>query len=309
MRADHAYAKATRILMRLEGKVEMSKIFNVANKTFENVKIGRDAVIEDFVILGKPPKGKQPGELELSIGEYSRLGTGAIIYSGSRIDDCFQTGEYSIIFPYVKIGKNVKIGEYTIIGVPPKGKGSNELVTIIGNGSTIRSHTVIYAGTKIGKNFNCGHGAKIREFTIIGDNSQVGMLSQIEGYAKIGNNVKLHTNVHVGQYSEIGDYVFIAPGTVLTNTLHPLCPKVEKCIKGPAIRSYVKIGTNVTVAPRVEIGENSLIGAGANVVRDVPKDSVVVGNPGKIIKSIHDLDCPFNLIDKPYSLENRNITA
>ncbi len=305
----HAFTEATRALIRLEGTAEMDKIFNVTNKIFENVKIGKNAVIEDFVILGKPPKGKQTGELELLIGDCSRIGTGAIIYSGSRIDDYFEIGEYSIIFPYVEIGKNVKIGQHTIIGVPPKGKDSTELLTIIGNGSIIRSHTVIYAGTEIGKKFNCGHGAKIREFTVIGDNSQVGMLSQIEGYAKIGNNVKLHTNVHVGQYSEIGDHVFIAPGTVLTNTLHPLCPKVEKCIKGPTIRSYVKIGTNVTVAPRVEIKENSLIGAGANVVKDVPKDSVVVGNPGKIIKNIHDLKCPFNLIDKPYSLKNKNITA
>jgi len=274
---------------------------------YNNVRIGKDPLIEDFVVLGKPPKGKKSNKLKLFIGNEATFKNGAIIYSGSTIGDYFLAEEHTIVYPYVKIGKNVKIGAHTVIGVQPK--DSQKFTTSIGDNSTIRSNTVIYAGTKIGKNFNCGHGAKIREFTVIGDNSQVGTLSQIEGYVKIGDNVKLHTNVHVGQYSEIGDHVFIAPGTVLTNTLHPLCPKVKKCIKGPIIRSYVKIGSNVTVAPRVEIKENSLIGAGTNVIKGVPKDSVVVGNPGKIIKDIHELTCPFNLIDKPYALKYKNITT
>ena len=145
----------------------------------------------------------------------------------------------TIIHKNVALGRNCIIEDYVILGVLPSGYKNRQLETVIGDNAVIRSHTVIYAGNGIGKNFNCGHGVIIRENTRIGNNTQIGTLSQIEGYSEIGNNVKLHTNVHVGQYSKIEDGVFIAPGTVLTNTLHPLCPKVKECIKGPTIRNHL----------------------------------------------------------------------
>jgi acetyltransferase-like isoleucine patch superfamily enzyme len=280
--------------------------FDKKNEIYPNVNVGLNVQLEDFIVLGKPPKGKKSGELTLSIGNNPIIRNGAIIYAGSEIGDYFVAEEHVVVYPHVKIGDNVKIGSCSIVGVPIE--DSQERYTIIGDNAVIRSGTVIYSETKIGKNLNCGHNVIIREFTRIGDNSQIGTLSQIEGYAEIGNWVKLHTNVHIGQYSKIEDHVFIAPGTVLTNTLHPLCPQVKKCIEGPIIRSHVKIGTNVTIAPRVEIGENSLIGAATNVTNDVPANSVVVGNPGKVIKTIHDLKCPFNFVEKPYSPEYKNMT-
>ncbi len=57
------------------------------------------------------------------------------------------------IYKNVIIGKNAKIGEYVIIGEPPKGYNEGELATVIGDNCVIRSHTVIYAGNKIGNNF------------------------------------------------------------------------------------------------------------------------------------------------------------
>jgi len=273
-------------------------------KIHQLTKYGDNLSAEDNVILGKPFTANKLDQL--IIGNDCTFKTGAIIYLGSEFDSNFIAEEYVIIYPNVKIGKNVTIGANSIIGVPYKHPENK--VTLIGEGSTIRSQSVIYAGIQIGKNFNGGHGVKIREFTSIGDNSQVGTLSQIEGYSKIGNHVKLHTNVHVGQFSVVEDHVFIAPGTVLTNTLHPLCPRVKECIKGPTIRAHVKIGSNVTVSPGIEIKENSVIGSGTNVIKDVPSNSVVVGNPGKVIKNIYELTCPLNLIEKPYSLENNNIT-
>jgi len=208
-----------------------------------------------------------------------------------------------ILYQNVKLGKNVQIGDFVIIGIHPSGRSNcKNLETIIGDDSIIRSHTVIYAGVRIGNNFNCGHGVKIREDTLIGDNSQVGTNSQIEGLVKIGSNVKIHTNVHIGQKSVIEDDVFIAPGTVLTNVLHPLCINAKECLKGPLIKERAKIGANTTILPHIIIGENALIGSGSVVVKDIPDNMVAVGNPAKIIKRIDELKCPFNLIDKPYKI-------
>jgi len=204
------------------------------------------------------------------------------------------------IFPNVKLGKNSLIFDYTILGIPPKGAKKGEYETIIGKNSCIRSHTVIYAGNKIGDNFQTGHHVMIREFNKIGDNVSFGTNSVIEHHVKIGNNVRIHSNAFIPEFSILKDGVWIGPNVVLTNAYHPLCPKAKECLKGPTIHENAKIGANATILPDIKIGKNSLIGAGSVVVKDVPANVVVAGNPAKVIKKIEDLTCPYDLIPHPY---------
>ena len=62
-------------------------------------------------------------------------------------------------------------------------------------------------------------------------------------------------------------------------------------MRGPYIENGVKIGVNVTILPFVRIGRNSLIGSGSVVTKDAPANSVVYGNPARIIKNVKDLKC------------------
>ena len=78
------------------------------------------------------------------------------------------------------------------------------------------------------------------------------------------------------------------------------CPRFEECAKGAEIEDFVKIGANVTVLPFIKIGKNSLIGAGTVITKDVPADSVIVGNPGKVIKKIEELTCRHGWFSRPY---------
>lgn len=204
------------------------------------------------------------------------------------------------IFPGVHLGKNYFMGDYTILGIPPKGAKDGEFETIIGENSYIRSHTAIYAGNKIGNNFQTGHHVMIREFNEIGDNVSIGTNSVIEHHIKMGNNVRIHSNTFIPEFSILKDRVWIGPNVVLTNVYHPLCPKAKECLKGPIIYKNAKIGANSTILPDIKIGENSLIGAGSVVVKDVPPNVVVAGNPAKIMKKIEDLRCPYDLISRPY---------
>jgi acetyltransferase-like isoleucine patch superfamily enzyme len=71
-------------------------------------------------------------------------------------------------------------------------------------------------------------------------------------------------------------------------------------MKGPTIKKGARIGVNVTLMSHITIGENALVGAGSTVVKDVPPKAVVVGNPGKVIKNVDDLTCPFDLVEHPY---------
>lgn len=207
--------------------------------------------------------------------------------------------EYKI-YKNVKLGEDAVIGEFAILGVPPKGKKEGELETLIGKNALIRSHSVIYAGNRIGDNFSTGHGTMIRELNEIGNNVSIGTQSIIEHHVKIGNNVRIHSGAFIPEFSVLEDFAWIGPRVVFTNALHPQAPRAKEYLKGPKIGKYARIGANATLLPGVVIGTNSLVGAGSVVTKDVPSNVVVVGNPARVVKNIEELSYPFETLDKPY---------
>ena len=74
----------------------------------------------------------------------------------------------------------------------------------------------------------------------------------------------------------------------------------KQCLQGCVLKRGSKVGANATIAPRVVVGENALIGAGAMVIEDVAPNALVVGVPAKQIKDVHEITCPYGLIDSPY---------
>jgi UDP-3-O-[3-hydroxymyristoyl] glucosamine N-acyltransferase len=83
------------------------------------------------------------------------------------------------IYPGVQIGENCEIGPFVLLGVLPRGKREGEVITVIGPGAVIRSHSIVYAGNRIGANFQTGHGAVIREENEIGDNVSIGTVQSL----------------------------------------------------------------------------------------------------------------------------------
>jgi acetyltransferase-like isoleucine patch superfamily enzyme len=207
------------------------------------------------------------------------------------------------IFANVELGDGVQLGSFCVIGQPPRGKQDGELLTRVGSGSVIRSHTVVYAGNVIGERFSTGHGVMIREENRIGDDVSVGSHSIVEHHVSIGNGVRIHSQAFIPEYSVLEDGCWIGPHVVLTNAYHPMCPKAKECLKGPTVRRGAKIGANATLLPDITIGEDALVGAGSVVVDDVAPGAVVAGNPARVIKDISDLGCPYDLIDRPYDID------
>lgn len=189
----------------------------------------------------------------------------------------------------VHLGSAATVEDFCIVGVPPRGAGDGELPTTIGDGAVIRSHTVVYAGNVIGRNFQTGNKVNIRESNRIGNNVSVGTLSVIEHHVEIGDGVRIHTQAFIPEYSVLEDGCWIGPNVVLTNAKYPLSPGVKDQLAGAVIKKGAKIGANATILPGVVVGENALVGAGAVVVRDVPAGAVVVGNPGRIVNQISRL--------------------
>ena len=197
--------------------------------------------------------------------------------------------ESFVIYPGVHLGPQTTVGDFVLIGVLLRDRQPGELETHIGAGAIIRSHTVIYSGNVIGKNFQTGHGVMIRELNQIGDDVSVGTHSVIEHHVKIASRVRVHSNAFIPEYSVIEEGAWIGPNVVFTNALYPLSPNAKETLKGPRIMPGAKIGANATLLPGIVIGRNALVGAGAVVVDHVPDDKVVVGNPARVVKDVGEI--------------------
>ena len=145
-----------------------------------------------------------------------------------------------IIYPNVSIGKNAQIGDFVIIGIPPR--GHKNLKTVIGKNAVIRSHTVIYAGNTIGDNFQTGHGVNIREDNQIGSNVSIGTHSIIEHDIKIGDDVRIHSNVFICEHSKLEEQSWVGPSVNFVNAPHPNGKRIKEYLKGPILKKGAKIG-------------------------------------------------------------------
>jgi len=128
----------------------------------------------------------------------------------------------------------------------------------------------------------------------IGDNSKVGAFVEIQKGATIGKNCKISSHTFICEGVHIEDNVFVGHGVMFTNDLFPRATNPDGSAQTEAdwklvetfVRKGASIGSNATILCGVTIGENSLVGAGAVVTKDVPANTVVAGSPAKIFKTI-----------------------
>jgi acetyltransferase-like isoleucine patch superfamily enzyme len=150
---------------------------------------------------------------------------------------------------------------------------------VLGPGARLRSGTVLYDGTTIGRGLQTGHGVVVRESCAIGDDVSIWSNSTVDYGCRIGHRVKIHCNCYVAQFTELDDDVFLAPGVTIANDLYPGDERSARLMAGPRIGPGARIGVNVTILPFVRIGAGALIGAGSVVTRDIPAAVVAYGNP------------------------------
>ncbi|EIG6183874.1 N-acetyltransferase, partial [Escherichia coli] len=87
----------------------------------------------------------------------------------------------------------------------------------------------------------------------------------------------------------IEDNVFIGPNVTFTNDIYPRSKKYPDYYPTIHIKKNASIGANATILPGIIIGENSIIGAGSVVTKDIPDNVIVAGNPAKIIRPVDDI--------------------
>lgn len=206
----------------------------------------------------------------------------AIIEPGCTLGKNIRVDEFSIIRSGVTLGDNSHIGPFCEIGHPSTGT-DDEL--FLGANSLIRSHNVIYLGSKLGNGLKTGHNVVIREKTEAGEGLQIGTSGDIQGNCTIGKFVRMHSNVHVSTGSKIGDFVWLFPGVVLTNDPRP----PSNNILGTNIEDYAVVAVGVTILPGVTVGRGALIAAGAVLTRDADEESLYSGNPARLKGKLQEL--------------------
>ena len=128
----------------------------------------------------------------------------------------------------------------------------------------------------------------------IDSNTKVGSFVEIQKDVTIGKNCKISSHSFVCSGVTIEDNVFVGHGVMFTNDLFPRATNLDGSQQTEQdwrlVETFVKkgasIGSNATIVCGITIGENSLIGAGSVVTKDIPDNVVAVGNPAKILKSL-----------------------
>ncbi len=142
--------------------------------------------------------------------------------------------------------------------------------------------TVIDAGCTIGKGTKIWHFSHIMKDAVIGDNCNLGQNVVVSPGVILGNNVKVQNNVSVYTGVICEDDVFLGPSMVFTNITNPRSAVIRRDqYVTTTVRRGASIGANATIVCGNEIGEYSLIGAGAVITKNVKPFALVVGNPGR----------------------------
>lgn len=113
-------------------------------------------------------------------------------------------------------------------------------------------------------------------------------------------NLTLVDDTHI----YVGDYTMLGPNVVLATAGHPILPELRPLAYQYNLPIHIGkncwLGAGVVVLPGVTIGDNSVVGAGSIVTKDIPANVVAVGNPCRVLREINEND-------KEYYYKNRKI--
>ena len=140
--------------------------------------------------------------------------------------------------------------------------------------------------TNIGENTRVWQFCVILSGAVIGDHCNINCQVFIENDVRIGDNVTIKPGVQIWDGITIEDQVFIGPNVTFTNDMMPRSKQYPERFLKTIIKKGASLGANATILPGVTIGENAMIGAGSVVLKDVPANTVWVGNPARQIKML-----------------------
>jgi acetyltransferase-like isoleucine patch superfamily enzyme len=156
----------------------------------------------------------------------------------------------------------------------------------------MNDYTCIAPDVKLGK------GVRLSKFINlygceIGDETKIGAFVEIQKNAAVGRRCKISSHTFICEGVTIEDNVFIGHGVTFINDSYPrattdgqLQTEADWKVEGTVVKKGASIGSGATILSNTTVGENAIVGAGSVVTKDVPANSVVAGNPAKVLRYI-----------------------
>lgn len=151
----------------------------------------------------------------------------------------------------------------------------------IGDDTIVRDGVVLSTGCRIGRRVLVGHNCVLRRRVMIGDESVISHLVCVQHDVTIGSRVRISSLTHMTGGSLVEDRVQIGAGVATIDDNAMEWPYTTNQ-RGPIFREGCRIGSGSTILSGVEIGRNTLIGAGSVVTRNMPENVVAFGNPAYV---------------------------
>lgn len=128
----------------------------------------------------------------------------------------------------------------------------------------------------------------------IGDETKIGAFVEIQKNARIGRRCKISSHSFICEGVAIEDNVFVGHSVTFINDSYPrattsdgeLQTEKDWKVETTLVKRGASIGSGSTVLCNVVIGENAIVGAGSVVTKDVPPNTIVAGNPAKVLRVI-----------------------
>lgn len=156
---------------------------------------------------------------------------------------------------------------------------------------------MITKDVRLGKDVKIFHPELVNLYGCeIGDNCKIGAFVEIRKQVKIGKNVKIQAFAFIPEGVTIEDGAFVGPHVCFTDDKYPRSINPDGSLKKESdwkitetlVKKGASIGANATIICGITIGENAIVGAGAVVTKNVPANTIVVGNPARILKKLKE---------------------
>jgi acetyltransferase-like isoleucine patch superfamily enzyme len=151
----------------------------------------------------------------------------------------------------------------------------------------------------IAPNVKLGKNVKMSKFINlygceVGDETKIGAFVEIQKNATVGKNCKISSHTFICEGVTIEDDVFIGHGVTFINDSYPRATTTDGtmqteqdwAVETTVIKKGASIGSGVTILANVTVGNHAIVGAGSVVTKSVPPNSIVAGNPARVLRAI-----------------------